>query len=1397
MSYYFQEQVSLEIDGAARLLYSNSLQSPLLAAISSSKVQVMNDRMGKEFIFEPENGPITASAWHPLQNSLILGHESGALTFLDASDGTSKSMEEHESPVTKISFSADKTMMVSQEKEGSVIFWREKNPIRTLRRTIPISKIFFFSFRHEVRDKGRKEAQLIFFGDRLGNVEYCEQRKLEFKQLCKVNGAVKEIFFYEKRNTVVIITSTYFMFRFRISTEEDIVIDNKVKIAMNNPAEGLLSQWLAPDSFVLCSGEPQLKFWSLEQDRHYSVPLRGEGRTMTHLFWNSQERVLVAVFAGLVRLLRCDSAGPPVDDSDWAEAEHPELAGATGTSRIFADATASPGGSVALLGGGVVTQFRAGGLRAALDRARGGRLVQRGWLKLDFLDRDNVLLKSQAFPSKIEDFAEFDGLLVLRTSAMEIVGLNAGEIANNLRVAGLAADEESLAGFRKRFQLRLARPPEGLRLLRNGYALLEDKRRLLFVGYRGGSASHTENEKDLVAAIASCPRGERLLLALESGRLRVLDATDGRLRVVAEAKWEFEEENKLLADQPTFSGPAPLFRAWLLQGNGKEKEKAKEKDNTQDKDKDRTGRKVLGPMLLGEGGKMVVFGSGGSPGCVFGYWFGSRRCYGLSLSSHFDRLTSLRWDLELEGVLLASGSRRGLSEPVHCVLFVRNEGIHFAESLSPPASSALVALAFPEAIFALAEPTGIEPRLSTVDSGLFAPPQKADRAALVSAFRKLLALFLAGKPLTASDGSGRAFAAFWRFAASKAVEAGEWRLAADVASRFGEARAALLLPDNGEAAPQALAFLADQPLAAVASALEAGDGESAASLFEAARGPKAAVEFCAAFDRLGLVDAEMRVAVLEAGKARPPLGPTPPAARSSVLAELAEAVSPETLEAAAAGLPEPQATLEWALKRRFVAGLPGSKLLAQVDNPSVKAEWSLWVDGDPAPARALARRQKTRQRLVAEGLLFGLDNNSAEVKLEALDKLARAGFVGLAARNAEIGGEALMPALDAAEAAAASASPAARGQLAASMLRLGLNERAVKLMISAGRAQKALFLAKKFKFGHLVEEARRSLAASTSNNGGGRRSTGGASSFRIALASQSIDTALAALRGSKMALDPSDLELARGVALASGDPRRTALFREVAKGLRRAGQFEPALAAFLEAGDAPGAVKTIARMRDTPRLIQFAQFSRDEKVYELAANYLMTFSVRAEDPVFSATVNFLSKAKLFARLVEFHRNFAVSLQSSGDPQAALTALGRAEAELPRLGGEERGRWTRLLAADRGYLETSLAVEEATRKGAYSVALELLEKLMSENESVFFDELGLYSKAFDTALEAKNNFKVAEFAKRCLELRPDAFVKNLRAAPYKLNALLSAAPELKRVFDKNKYEDDAIAEDLIS
>jgi len=83
---------------------------------------------------------------------------------------------------------------------------------------------------------------LFFFGGQSGSVCLADDLK-NCSEVCKVPGSVKSILFYEKENSVIIITSHLLLVQFKLNLAEKLVPDRKVKLAVAGNPEFLSTIW--------------------------------------------------------------------------------------------------------------------------------------------------------------------------------------------------------------------------------------------------------------------------------------------------------------------------------------------------------------------------------------------------------------------------------------------------------------------------------------------------------------------------------------------------------------------------------------------------------------------------------------------------------------------------------------------------------------------------------------------------------------------------------------------------------------------------------------------------------------------------------------------------------------------------------------------------------------------------------------------------------------------------------------------------------------------------------------------------------------------------------------------------------------------------------------------------
>lgn len=151
----------------------------------------------------------------------------------------------HQSAVTNITFSTDGSRMVTGDLKGICAVWRTNKgmtPVCQYSREGAISQIVFCSLILNANATTDNSNSLFFFGGQSGSVCLADDLK-NCSEVCKVPGSVKSILFYEKENSVIIITSHLLLVQFRLNLAEKLVPDRKVKLAVAGNPEYLNTIW--------------------------------------------------------------------------------------------------------------------------------------------------------------------------------------------------------------------------------------------------------------------------------------------------------------------------------------------------------------------------------------------------------------------------------------------------------------------------------------------------------------------------------------------------------------------------------------------------------------------------------------------------------------------------------------------------------------------------------------------------------------------------------------------------------------------------------------------------------------------------------------------------------------------------------------------------------------------------------------------------------------------------------------------------------------------------------------------------------------------------------------------------------------------------------------------------
>lgn len=76
-----------------------------------------------------------------------------------------------------------------------------------------------------------KWNSFFFFGGESGSIYLADDLK-HCTEVCKVGGSIKSLLYYEKQNSVVIVSSNLLLVQFRINLQDRLVPDKRAKLSV-------------------------------------------------------------------------------------------------------------------------------------------------------------------------------------------------------------------------------------------------------------------------------------------------------------------------------------------------------------------------------------------------------------------------------------------------------------------------------------------------------------------------------------------------------------------------------------------------------------------------------------------------------------------------------------------------------------------------------------------------------------------------------------------------------------------------------------------------------------------------------------------------------------------------------------------------------------------------------------------------------------------------------------------------------------------------------------------------------------------------------------------------------------------------------------------------------------
>lgn len=331
MSLFFDTHYSLpEGETAITSAWSSGEYNILAIATSKPRVIFVSEEGKVLPNFEIVRGNVTPVVlkWHPSFQSLAIGWSDGCVTLWNEDQRwTREDKLLHKTALSIITFSADGSRMVTGDQGGTVGVWRTHRGLTQacqFKKEGAVTQIVFCSLVMN-QDQGTDNSNsLFFFAGTSGAVCLADDAK-NCQEVCRVNGAVKSILFYEKENSVIVITSHLLLVQFKLN--QKLVPDRKVKLAVSGNLDYLNTIWAGNGLLATVSGENMVRMFNIESDENYVLSLAEpsfKGQVLNDkiisIEYNARRRIIACgTRDGYIVMWKCKqfSAESPSDSDGW------------------------------------------------------------------------------------------------------------------------------------------------------------------------------------------------------------------------------------------------------------------------------------------------------------------------------------------------------------------------------------------------------------------------------------------------------------------------------------------------------------------------------------------------------------------------------------------------------------------------------------------------------------------------------------------------------------------------------------------------------------------------------------------------------------------------------------------------------------------------------------------------------------------------------------------------------------------------------------------------------------------------------------------------------------------------------------------------------------------------
>ena len=277
---------------------------------------------------------VTAITWHPTEMTLAYGLKSGHIGVWVDEENYYKEEFNHDGSVTIIKFNNEGNRIVSVDNKGIINVWSFA-PLYfkcSYNQQYTIEEVIMPNFFYEKMDKEKvpnqeKLSTLFFFCNSAGMLHLADDQNSS-PEICRTGGKIKSILFYEKENTIILITSTLLLVKCVIHFNQQLN-PKKVKLSIAGKPDKIKCCWASEGLIGIVSGDDNIRFFYIDTDQSYMLSINDHHignmnnnieDNFTCIDFSSRKRILiVGGTKGKVYMWKCTLTSNiiPVSSECW------------------------------------------------------------------------------------------------------------------------------------------------------------------------------------------------------------------------------------------------------------------------------------------------------------------------------------------------------------------------------------------------------------------------------------------------------------------------------------------------------------------------------------------------------------------------------------------------------------------------------------------------------------------------------------------------------------------------------------------------------------------------------------------------------------------------------------------------------------------------------------------------------------------------------------------------------------------------------------------------------------------------------------------------------------------------------------------------------------------------